>query len=445
MAYAGKRNGSWWVRWQLPERMAPTKNHPLGRHKEGYEDGFATKTAALKYGRDQEAAIRAGAWIDPALGKTPIADWFERWFEAADFVPNTRETYLRHWTKHIAPRWGHVELASPRAVDFDEWRNQLRADGKSESTITGIFAVLRGLYEAATLNRMIHFSPFPPKKRGRRRAAALPAHQREGVVVPLETLEQIMLRLRHVEMLLVLVATFTGMRWSEAAAMRRRYLTLDPGDPRTGRQPSGNYVLDPAEGAVHELASGRRFLGPPKSGPGRIFDLPAFLVLLLAAYLETLPRQQDILFPNSRGGFRRNSDWNRDRWRPACDGIPAKVFESGHVREAIPPLCPGLWFHDLKHTHGTMLRHGRVNDVMIDYRLGHARPGAAGVYAHPTPQMRAELVDCLDQVWAQWRPTQLVDELETWLRAGAPTRRTSATRSLLAAPHQLAAAQDALF
>lgn len=445
MAYAGKRNGHWWVRWPLPERTAPTAKHPKGRPKEGYADGFATKTAALKHGRDQEAAIRAGTWIDPKLGETPIGEWFERWFNAADFVPNTRETYLRHWTKHIQPRWGHVALAVPRAVDLDEWRKQLRAEGKSESTINGIFAVLRGLYEAAVLNRMLHFSPFPPKKRGRRQATAVPVEKREGVVVPLDVLEQILLRLRHVEMLLVLCAAFTGMRWSEVAGMRRKYLKLDPGDPASGRPPSGTYTLDPAEGAVHELASGRRYLGPPKSGPGRVFDLPAFLVLLLYAYLETVPPQQEILFPNSKGDYRRHDDWNKGRWRPACDGRAAAVLPSGKAREAIAPIRPGLWFHDLKHTHGAMLREGRVNDVMIDYRLGHVRPGAPGVYANPTPLMRQELVDCLDAVWTAWNPTQLIDELKVWLRAGAPTRRTSATRSLLAAPRAIAAAPETLF
>jgi integrase len=445
MAYAGKRNGTWWVRWPLPQRAAPTKAFPKGRPKEGYADGFATKTAALKHGRDQEAAIRAGTWIDPNLGKTPIADWFERWFNAADFVPNTRETYLRHWTRHIQPRWGHVELAEPRAIDFDEWRTKLRADGLSESTINGIFSVLRGLYDSAVLNRMIYFSPFPPKKRGRRQAAVAPVAKREGVVVPLDVLEKIMLRLRHVEMLLVLCALFTGMRWSEVAAMRRTYLRLDPGDPAAGRPPSGTYTLDPAEGAVHELPSGRRYLGPPKSGPGRVFDLPAFLVLLLYAYLQTLPDGQDILFPDSKGDYRRHDGWNKGRWRPACDGRPAAVTPKGRVREAITPLYPGLWLHDLKHTHAALLREGRVAEVMIDYRLGHVRPGAPGVYANPSPQMRQEVVDCLDRVWAQWSPTQLIDELMAWLRSGASTKRTSRTRSLLAAPRALAAEADTLF
>ena len=305
--------------------------------------------------------------------------------------------------------------------------------------------MLRGLYEAAVLNRKIHFSPFPPKQRGRRRTGAAAAVRREGVVVALADLELIMLRLRHAEMLLVLLTAFTGMRWSEAAAVRRSFLKLDPGDPAMRRLATGTYTLDPLKGAVHEDKYGHRFLGPPKSGPGRVFDLPSFLVTLLDAYIATLPDGQDILFPDRKGNYRRNADWNRCRWRPACDGKPATVFVSGRAREAVPAVHPGLWFHDLKHTHKAMMANGRVHEAMMDYRLGHVKPGAAAVYSHPTPEMRRELIDCLDRTWLAWNPNLLIDELNTWLHIEPRTQPTTATPKLLPAARNIPAADNALF
>lgn len=445
MAYAGKRNGSWWVRWQLAER------NEKGRHLEGYEDGFRTKDTALKYGRDQEAAIRARTWIDPKLGERTVGEWWGEWFPVQRYRPNTRESYEQHWRKHIGPRWGSTPLAAIRPLKMEEWINSLR-DRYAASTVAVITAPLSDCLADAVRNKMISVSPMPPKDRRGRESVTPPKPKREGVVVPLDQVEQIMLRLRGDEALMVLIALFTGMRWSELAAMRRRFLVLRAAD--ASRAAAGYYVIDPAKGAVHEDKHSRRFLGPPKSGasgslgpgypPGRVIDLPPFLVVLLLAYLAALPQQQDVLFPNRLGGYRQYDAWNRDRWRPACDGRAAEVTPRGRAREAVAPVHAGLHLHDLKHTQAALLNNGRIHPVMRDYRLGHAAAGAPGTYAHPTPEMRAELIEWLEQVWQQWQPVTLIEALAAWLlgRNGPPRRPA---RNLLAAARILPAADNALF
>jgi integrase len=125
-------------------------------------------------------------------------------------------------------------------------------------------------------------------------------------------------------------------------------------------------------------------------------------VLLLLTYLESLPKDQEIIFPDRNGWFHGADTWRITRWRPACDGVPAKVYANGRVREAVLPVHKGLHFHDLKHTHAAMMDDAHTHPAMRNYRLGHATPGAPGVYSHPTPQMRRELVAALEATWAQW-------------------------------------------
>lgn len=449
MAYAKKRGKTWYVRWQLPDRYAN------GRHKEGYEDGFATKTAALRYGEDQEAAIRSGTWIDPKSGERTLADWWAEWFPAQGYRAKTRESYEQQWRKHIAPRWGSAPLASIRPIDMDKWINSLR-ERYASSTVAVIAAPLGDALEDAAINRMIDRSPMPAKDR-RGRAAQSPKPKREGVVAPLDHIEAIALRLSGDEALMILVALFTGLRWSEFAAMRLQYLVLEPADSDSPAR--GYYVVDPVDGAVHEERSSRRRTGAPKSGasgslgpgypPGRIIDLPPFLVALLTAYLAVLPAGQDIMFPplRDRGpdrGF-RNYDSFRGRWRRACDGRPAEVLDDGRVLEAIAPIHPGLNIHDLKHTHKALLNNGRIHEAAQDYRLGHATPGAPGVYSHPTPEMRREMVEWLDEVWQAWHPIALIEALEAYLTARGAPPKASSTRRLLAEPPVLPPAVDTLF
>ena len=212
--------------------------------------------------------------------------------------------------------------------------------------------------------------------------------------------------------LFVLLAVLSGMRWSEIAGMRTRDLHLEP--PRDGRCASGYYRIDPRTGALHQDEHARPYLGAPKSGsesalapgykPGRIIDLPPFLVLILLAYLETLPATKEgLLFPGRFGQPHRYEAFSVSRWRPACDGRPAYVSPKGRsVREAVPAIWPGLQFHDLKHTAKGILNDLHVHPVMQDYRLGHVTPGAPGIYSHPTEQMRAELIDGLERFGVAW-------------------------------------------
>jgi integrase len=401
MAYPEKRATGWRVRWQLPDKT------PAGRAKEGHEDGFPSKAAALKYGRDQEAAIRAGTWIDPARGKTLLRDWWAEWFPVQRFRPNTAEAYAQQYRKHIEPRWGGVPLNAIRGLDVQAWFNTL-GETLSASTLTVIRSAMSRALDDAVFNELITKSPMPPK--GKRGVRVGTARQREGVVIPLSEIEAILARMRgDDERLIIIIALFTGLRWSEIAGMRRKYLTLIP--PRDGAPAAGEYVIDPQDGAVHEDVHGHRFTGPPKSGPGRILDLPPFLVLLLAAYIATLPVAAEILFPNTRRTYRQYDTWNSTRWRPACDGRPAAVSAKGRsVREAVPPVHPGLRFHDLKHTHKAIMNDLRIHPAMQDYRLGHITPGTPGRYSHPTEQMRRELIEGLQETWEKWtagRPTPI--------------------------------------
>lgn len=422
MAEAERHGKGWRARWTAPP------GSPVARPS---KSGFRTKTAAKAYAEDREAEIRAGVYIDPKAGERTLADWWAEWFPAQTYKPNTVETYERRWLKQIEPRWGSTPLNLIRGIDLDKWIKEL-SQTLAPSSVGAVLAPLRDCLEDAVHNRLIPASPMPPKgRRGRRQVTAAPP--REGVVIPLEEAEAIMLRLRPDEALLVLIALWTGMRWSELAAMRRQYLTLHP--PREGHPASGWYFIHPIEGAVHEDKSSRRFLDAPKSGvaSGRIIDLPPFLVLILLAYLEALPAEQDVLFPplRERDGaqFRNYDAWNTGRWRPACDGRPAKVYKNGRVREALAPIHKGLRLHDCKHTHKAMLNNGRIHPAMQNYRLGHAEQGAAGAYSHPTPQMRAETVDWLEQVWQAWNPVRLIDHLAPLLRRteGAEKPEESAT------------------
>lgn len=406
VAYPEQHGKGWRVRW---------KNAPGAEPEWPSKSGFPTKRAAKHYGEEQEAKIRAGTWIDPALGEKPLEEFRAEWRAAQDYAPKTLVCYDQVWTKHIASRWGKLGLRHIPPLEMQTWLKGL-AERYSASQVGTITSELNGIFDTAVYLDYITRSPMPPKQKkgARKRAARRMKPVREGIVATPAEIEEILRRMpTWADVLMVLIKATTGMRWSELIGMSRSHLTLELGNEDAGVAPSGHYVIDPQLGAVHEDRASQRYLGPPKSGassrlergyqPGRVVDLAPFQVLLLDAFLRLLPAAQESLFLNTNGDPWGGSSWRTSRWRPACDGKHAAHNRYGQViREAWEPVHPGLIPHDMKHTHKALLNDKRVHPVMQDYRLGHIPPGTPGVYSHPTPQMRAECVAAVQETWLEW-------------------------------------------
>ena len=81
-----------------------------------------------------------------------------------------------------------------------------------------------------------------------------------------------------------------------------------------------------------------------------------------------------------------------------CPGSEASPSEPVSLASWLP-LRAGLTPHGLRHGHQTWLDELGIRYVLQSERMGHEVPGMRGVYAHITPQMRAELRDSLQELW----------------------------------------------
>ncbi|MCK2214243.1 site-specific integrase [Actinomadura sp. ATCC 31491] len=63
------------------------------------------------------------------------------------------------------------------------------------------------------------------------------------------------------------------------------------------------------------------------------------------------------------------------------------------------PLLPGLTPHGLRHGHQTWMDDGGIKKALKVERMGHEDSSIQGRYGHPTPAMRAELVELLQALW----------------------------------------------
>lgn len=379
MAYVEQSGRGWRARWAL------------GDGRFGSKSGFAGKRAAQQYADEQELAVRLWPRLRVEPGLT-VGEWWQRWFPAQDLAPATLENYAQQYRRHVHPRFGQRALAEITGLDLSEFARHLREVGLAPSSVTVVLAVMRDLLADAAAEGVIPAAP-PMRLRHRRTGAGTPV--RPGVAGGVETVLAVCARMPEQSALMAVVALFTGMRWGEVCGMRRQHLHA-PGEP--GGPHGAWYRIDATNGAVHEDVHAHRFFGAPKGGAGRIIDLPGFLADLLTEHTANIGGRE-LLFANRRSAAIRHTDFLA-HWRPACDGTCTEPVLGGAAPNALAPICPGLRFHDLRHTHKTMLVELEVPEVLQDERLGHRPTGMHAVYAHTTPTMRKQMIEGLERIWA---------------------------------------------
>jgi integrase len=404
MAYAEKvykvRNGkqtkqyTWRARFKRPDGTW------------GSEPGFPTKNLAKEWGEGQEASIREGRWIDPALSRVTFGTFTKKWMAAQ--TPRGR-TVINRWElleRHILPRWEHTPLHAITWFDVDAWSRTMTC---AQSVVGHALTLMSQIMTGAVDARHIQVNPlYGRRKTGKSNSAAAGPRKSsdEEKWAPPETVLRLARRMGPVNGLLVLTTGWTGLRWGEAIGLHRRNTLL------TRRQAyDGGFFECPilrveadegevAEYSVREEGVKRKKriqrLEPPKNATSvRDIDVPPFLAALLQKHLAEWPH--DFVFSTPSGTW-----WWRNNWgiliRPAADGRKAtKTHGRWPAKEEWEPIMPGLTMRDLRHTHDTWQAEDNVAPVLAHEQAGHKFPGIKGVYQHPTPEMRQYRLEALQR------------------------------------------------
>jgi integrase len=402
MAYAEKvykvRNGkptkqfTWRSRYKKPDGSW------------GSEPGFPTKVLAENWGEEQEAAIRAGRWIDPDLMRKPFGKWAREWMAAKS--PRGRTTTTR-WEKleaHILPRWEHTPLVGIDWFSAESWANGLTCH---DSTATQCLSIMSSILTGAVDAKHILVNPLAGRRRSRtaEAKAAMQKKDQTELWAPPEVVLQLARRVGPRDGLHILTTAFAGVRWGEGIALRASAL----GERR--ERFDGEEFVCPTLSVTEEVAEYRPRLPdgtklklrlqlePVKTTESkRVIDLPPFLAELLAAHAAGHPHEY--LFCTVAGRWWRGSGFRRQVMRPAADGLPERLRRKGVAyRAAVDPIMKGLTMRDLRHTHDTYQDQIGVRPALAFEQAGHKRPGIKAVYQHPTPPMRRARLEGLQEIY----------------------------------------------
>jgi integrase len=297
-----------------------------------------------------------------------LADWL-RDGSGPRVGSRTLEGYRDHVRLYISPRIGRVALArlTPRQVQDMEAelvRNGGRGGrGLSPRTVSQTHRILHKALEDAVrlglVSRNVSRLVDPPRfSRHEVRTLAW-----DEVLRFLGGVDDPLLRT------LFLLAVHTGLRRSELLGLQWRDVDLKGG------------VLSVRRGLVKH-ASGSR-LSEPKSGRGRVVVLTEESAGALSDFRERHSGNGDFVF-----------------CRP--DGTPLKPASvSQAFRRTVHRVgLEGLRFHDLRHTHASLMLSEGVHLKVVSERLGHSSVAITGdIYSHVQPSVQREAVERFGVAW----------------------------------------------
>ena len=293
----------------------------------------------------------------------------------------TEENYRRDLRYHILPRWGESCLSEITTMEINLWVAEKIAAGYAPATVSSLVKLLSRLFTDAVDANLLAANPV--RQRRRRGPRVLDPRPERVWATPEQVLriaEQATALGGATAGLLIITGAWTGARWGELAGLARANVHLE----------DGVMLIDRRLGALHE--SGRRlWLAAPKTAASvRVITLPPFLIELLREHLD---RTRGVpVFGGPHGGWLRRSNLDRRVLRPAADGNR----EHPHATVRTAPVCPGLTFHGLRHSHKSWLIADGVPEIARARRLGHHLPDrVAETYSHVAPEVEQRLLDGL--------------------------------------------------
>ena len=322
---------------------------------------FGTKKDANLFLSRVETEQERGSFVGAHTGKISVDEFAKKWLaNHPSLRPRTRENYSGNLRLHILPELGQIELGKLAPARVREWHAQLSQSGLAATTVARCYRILKSLCATAVADELIARNPCVV-----RGASTSKSDER-----PIATIDQVWKLAESIHpryKVLVLLATFTGLRLGELLALTVSDIDLSETSP---------YVA--VRKQVFELEDGTHQYGPPKTDAGRRdVSIPPPLI----PYIETHIAQwaetdrDGLIFPAPKGGLVRRSNFNRRAWAPAVRSVGLLGFH----------------FHDLRHTGNTLAAITGASTKELMSRMGHASPRAALLYQHATRERDAEI------------------------------------------------------
>lgn len=352
-----------------------------GSRNRKWFSGFNSKKEAQRFLNQKLHEIETGTFVEPS--KTKLSEYLEHWLEnyaELNCAPRTYEGYEYIIRQHIIPQIGHLTMDKLKAVHIQQYyANRLkvgRKDGSGGLSARSVLHHHRVLHEAlehAVKWQVITVNPSkavtpprPPKKKMN--------------VLDKEQIHKLLNAAKGTPLYEgIYIALNTGMRRGEIYGLRWKDVDLD----------NGRFDINRTVQRVK--GKGITFREMTKNGGRRTIDVSESIIKLL----KKISARQAQLKLMSEGTYDDENDLvfaNPDGSPVDIDGVSR---DFGRLIKKIG--LPHVRFHDLRHTHASLLIMQNEPPKLISERLGHTSISITmDTYGHLFPSAQKEAAKKLD-------------------------------------------------
>ena len=345
-----------------------------GKRQQQVRGGFTSEADAQRAVRELLHKIDAGDYVKSS--EQTVAGFLEgEWLPAmrTKVAGGTYGKRRLHVVTYTVPRIGRVPLQQVTAATLERLYAALlteggRSKGLAPSTVRDVHRTLHKAFGDAV--RWGHLSRNPAAAAEAPALAKVSADARSAQHV--WTADELGRFLAHVDGhrygTVFFLTAMTGARRSEVLAVRWQDVDLDEGRIRFGRT-----LVRDADGA-YVLTDGTKTTASART------------VALDAATVERLRRHRVQVLEDrmAAGGAWQDRDllFHRGDGDPVSPPAVSQAFK----RAVKAALLPSIRFHDLRHTHATLLLQSGEPVRTVSQRLGHASPTVTmSIYSHVLP------------------------------------------------------------
>ena len=306
---------------------------------------FAKKNDADTYWRSVMGIVDRGEGLIAGAERLTVAELGAQWLAASlHLAAGSMTTYQRDLARYINPQFGDLQVRRLTAAMVQQWL-ATELERLAPSSVHRHYRTLRTMLGWAVKQRLADANvcdQVQPPRIPHKEMQFLSIEQVEAIA------DAILPRYR----MMVLVAAYSGARWSELVGLRRRDILGDT-IVITGQllKQNGRWVRE-----VPKTSAGRRSVA-----------LPASIAAGLVEHMDTYsqPGPDGLVFVNQQTNpvgesFRHNV------WLPACE-------RAGLARRTGPrSIVDAPTWHSLRHTHVAICVAAGLHPKQIQHRLGHS-------------------------------------------------------------------------
>ena len=342
----------------------------------GYRDGngrqkFETvgpKISEARVARDEALARRGRGERPKANPRLKFGEASDRWLaeRVIGLRTETRNSYRNSIEKHLRPRFGNRRMDRIEVDDWARFIEELRAEGKAESTIESILKAARGVYRFAARRMRWHGVPTLSLLEPAERPKVTEAPKRR--LFTDDELAQTLAAAHEPYRTLFSLAIVVGPRISECLGLAREDLDLSGLE-----EAMVNFLFQVDRKGV------RRKLKTEESQ--REVEIPYSLARMLAAHLERSPHKKpsDFVFCTKSGQALSQRNVSRELRRAqkrAKDAEGTPTFPILHERDAEDkpvkvPRGAVPSFHSFRHNCASHAIAEGDGAEEVSWQLGH--------------------------------------------------------------------------